>query len=232
MKEHMTQRSNLIFLLLWTGITVLGWSFVPINTLYPYLHSYWDVAITALDYTVYGFAIGLIIGLGQFLLLQHRSSSSKIWFVMTVVGYMFSWTIGLVIFTFILAIIITPKEMFPSMVNGISRATYTPYPLDTLLGGWAVGAAQWIALRNILPHLKNRWAVFWILGNWLSTGLGIILILDSPIPAGPDMIIPYGIYLSPLVARIITGAISGLISGGLLLFICRHTQNPSHDSSF
>jgi hypothetical protein len=107
MSNRLAVKGKATFLLLWIGVSALGWFLVPINTLYPTLKTYWEVANRALAYTACGLIIGLVIGIGQFLVLKQKLYSSNKWFFMTLTGYTLAWPIGLAISTLIPAIAFT-----------------------------------------------------------------------------------------------------------------------------
>jgi hypothetical protein len=104
MNNRLAVKGKVTFLLLWIGVSTLGWFLVPINTLNPTLRTYLDVANRALAYTACGLSIGLVIGIGQFLVLKQKLYSSKKWFSMTLIGYTLAWPIGLAIITLFSAI--------------------------------------------------------------------------------------------------------------------------------
>ena len=211
-------KGKIVFLILWIGVNALGWLIAPINALSPDLRTYLEVANRALAYAAWGLVIGSVTGIGQFLVLKQKWYSTKRWFFMTLVGYTFALPIGLAVSTLI------PAIAFPLRGSGFlpfrepSSIFFFPFPGDIVLGGWVVGIAQWIVLRQILPYRNSRLAALWILGVWLSFGLGIFALLLAR--SGP-ININSGIWLDAHLAieRVWTGGVSGLVTGLLLLFV-------------
>src|ERR1035437_10947639 len=103
MNNRLAVKGKVTLLLLWMGISALGWFLAPINTLQP-LGTYLDVANRALAYAACGLIIGLVMGFGQFLVLKQKLVSSKKWFFVTLAGCTFALPLGLVISTLIPAI--------------------------------------------------------------------------------------------------------------------------------
>jgi hypothetical protein len=218
MNNRLAVKGKVTFLLLWIGVSALGWFLGPINTLQPTLRTYLDVANRALAYAVCGLIIGLVIGFGQFLVLKQKLYSSKKWFFMTLAGYTLALPIGLVISTLIPAISFTLQGSSFLPLREPTTIFFFPFPMDIFLGGWVVGIAQWITLRQILPYRNSRLAALWILGVWLSIGLGIIAMLigrSAPININSGMLFDTTL----AIERVYIGVVSGLVTGLLLLFV-------------
>jgi hypothetical protein len=223
-------KGKVTFLLLWIGISALGWFLVPINTLSPNLRTTWEVAIRALTYTACGLIIGLVLGIGQFLVLKQKWYASKKWFFMTLAGYTLALPIGLAISTLIPAIAfpLRGSSFLPLMVP--STIFFFPYPTDIVFGGWVVGIAQWIALRQMLPYRNSRLAALWILGVWLSIGLGIFAMYigrSGPININSGMLFDTTL----AIERVYTGGVSGLVTGLLLLFVTHQAGQKENITS-
>ena len=223
MNSYSTAKDKVTFLLIWIGISILGWFLAPLNTLSPLLRTYLDVANRTLAYTAYGLIIGLIIGTGQSLLLKQELSSSKKWFTLTLAGYTLALPIGLAISTLIPAITFPLHGLSFLPLKEPSTISYFPFPTDIFFGGWIVGLAQWSALRQIFPYRNSRLAALWILGVWLGIGLGIFAMLigrTAPINLNSGMLFDTTL----AVERIKIGAASGMVSGLLLLFVIHQAQ--------
>ena len=134
------------------------------------------------------------------------------------VGYTFALPIGLAVSTLIPAIASSIRGSGFLPLNEPASILYFPFPGDVVLGGWVVGIAQWIALRQILPYRNSRLAALWILGVWLSFGVGIFALLLAR--SGP-ININSGLWFDANLAieRVWTGGVSGLVTGLLLLFV-------------
>jgi hypothetical protein len=220
-------KDKTIFLILWMSVSILGWLLVPINALDPNLRTYMEVGIRALVYTACGLFIGLIIGAGQFLVLKHKLNSPNNWFVLTLAGYALAWPVGLLISTLISTIAFSlQSSSFLPLIEPSKSISYFPFPFDIIMGGWVVGITQWIGLRQILQYRTFHMAALWVLGVWLSIGLGIF----TPIPgvariynANLNMVV------DPILAmeRIKIGLISGLVTGLLLLLIINANNQRS-----
>jgi hypothetical protein len=162
-------------------------------------------------------------------MLKQKLYSSKKWFFMTLAGYTLALPIGLAISTLIPAIASPLQGDSFLPFREPSTIFYFPYPGDIVFGGWVVGLAQWIALRKILPYRNFRLAALWILGVWLSIGLGIIAMLigrSAPININSGMLFDTTLAME----RVKIGATSGLITGLLLLFVidqARRTAKPA-----
>jgi hypothetical protein len=218
MNSHSTVTSKVPFLLLWIGIGALGWLLAPINALPPNLRTYLEVANRMLVYAGCGLIVGLALGAGQLLLLKQKWVGSKEWFWMTVVGYTFALPIGLAISTLIPAIAFRLQGSGFLPLREPGSLFYFPFPGDIVFGGWVVGVAQWIALRRYLPYRNSRLAALWILGVWLSVGLGIFALLiarSGPINLNSGRILDAGLALE----RVYAGGVSSLVAGLLLLFV-------------
>jgi hypothetical protein len=218
MSNRLAVKGKVTFLLLWIGVSALGWFLVPINTLYPTLRTYWEVANRALAYTACGLIIGLVIGIGQFLVLKQKLYSSKKWFFMTLAGHTLAWPIGLTIITLIPTIAWNLHGSGFLPLREPTTISFFPFPTDIVFGGWVVGIAQWIALRQILPYRNSRLAALWILGVWLSIGLGIIAMFigrTTPININSGMLFDTTL----AIERVYIGVVSGLVTGLLLLFV-------------
>ncbi len=230
MSNQLAVKGKVTFLLLWIGVSALGWFLGPINTLQPTLRTYLDVANRALAYAVCGLIIGLVIGFGQFLVLKQKLYSSKKWFFMTLAGYTLALPIGLVISTLIPAISFTLQGSSFLPLREPTTIVFFPYPMDIFFGGWVVGIAQWIALRQILPYRNSRLAALWILGVWLSIGLGIIAMLigrSAPININSGMLFDTTLAME----RVYIGVVSGLGTGVLLLFVIHQVGKTENTTS-
>jgi hypothetical protein len=230
MNNRLAVKGKVSFLILWIGISALGWFLGPINTLQPTLRTYLDVANRALAYTICGLFIGLVIGIGQFLVLKQKLYSSKKWFFLTLAGYTLALPIGLAIFTLIPAISFTLQGSSFLPLREPTTIFFFPFPMDIFFGGWVVGIAQWIALRQILPYRNSRLAALWILGVWLSLGLGILAMLfvrTTPININSGMLLDPALALG----RVCIGVVSGLVTGVLLLLVIHQVGKMESTSS-
>jgi len=230
MSNRLAVKGKITFLLLWIGVSTLGWLLGPVDTLQPTLRTYLDVANRALAYTVCGLVIGLVIGIGQFLLLKQRLYASKKWFCMTVAGYTLAWPIGLAIITIIPTIAWSLHGSGFLPLREPASISFFPFPEDIVFGGWVVGIAQWIAMRQILPYRNSRLAALWILGVWLSIGLGIFAMLMAR--SGPININSGMLFDTPLaIERVFLGGVSGLVTGILLLFVIDQAGKKANTAS-
>jgi hypothetical protein len=222
-----TVKGKVTFILLWISISTLGWILSPIIFFYPTLRTYLEVANRALAYAGCGLIIGLVLGIGQSLVLKQKLSSFKNWFVMTLAGYTLAWPIGLAISTIIPAIAFAVQGSSFLPLLKPTNTDYFPFPTDIMLAGWVIGIAQWTALRQILPYRNSRLAALWVLGVWLSIGLGVIVALIgrvAPININPGLVFD----TTTVIDRVKIGLTSGFISGLLLLFVLhygRQTEN-------
>jgi len=218
MNNRLAVKGKAIFLLLWMGISAFAWILAPINTFQPTLRTYLDVANRVLASAVCGLIIGLVMGFGQFLVLKQKLASSKKWFFLTLAGYTLALPIGLAISTLMPVLSFTLQGSSFLPLKEPTTIFFFPFPMDIFFGGWVVGFAQWIALRQILPYRNFCLAALWILGVWLSIGLGIIAMLIgrlAPININSGMLFDTTL----AIERVYIGVVSGLITGFLLLFV-------------
>ncbi|MGA2505641.1 MAG: hypothetical protein ABSG01_16285 [Anaerolineales bacterium] len=230
MSDRLAVKGKATFLLLWMGISALAWFLAPINALQPTLRTYLDVANRALAYAVCGLIIGLVMGFGQFLVLKQKLYSSKNWFFVTLAGCTLALLLGLAISTLIPAISFTLQGSSFLPLREPTTIFFFPFPMDIYLGGWVVGIAQWIALRQILPYRNFRLAALWVFGVWLSIGLGIIAMLfarTTPVNVNS------GLLLDPTLAmeRVYIGVVSGLVTGILLLLVIHQVRKKESTNS-
>jgi hypothetical protein len=219
-----TVKGKVTFLLLWISISTFGWILSPINILYPTLRTYLEVANRAFAYAGCGLIIGLVLGIGQSLVLKQRLNSFKNWFVMTLVGYTLAWPIGLAISTIIPAIAFAVQGSSFLPLAKPTNTDYFPFPIDIILAGWVIGITQWTALRQILPYRNSRLAALWVLGVWLSIGLGVIVALIgrvAPININSGLVFD----ITTVIERAKIGMTSGFVSGLLLLFVLHYGRN-------
>ena len=218
MSDRLTIKGKITFLLLWIGISALGWFLAPINTLNPTLRTYFDVGNRILAYAGCGLILGLVMGIGQFFLLKQKAVASKKWFWMTLAGYTLALPVGLVITTLI------PAISFPLHGSGFlplrepSTISYFPFPMDIFMGGWVLGIAQWTVLRQMLSFRNSPLATIWVVGVWLSFGLGIFAMLigrSAPVNLNSGMIFDS----TQALERVYLGLASGFATGLLLLFV-------------
>jgi hypothetical protein len=230
MNNRLAVKGKAIFLLLWMGISAFAWILAPINTLQSTLRTYLDVANRTLAYAVCGLIIGLVMGFGQFLVLKQKLYSSKKWFFVTLAGYTLALPIGLAISTLIPAISFTLQGSSFLPLREPTTIFFFPFPMDIFFGGWVVGFAQWIALRQILPYRNFRLAALWIFGVWFSIGLGIIAMLfarTTSININSGMLFD----MTLAMERVYIGVVSGLVTGLLLLFVIHQVGKTENTTS-
>ena len=118
-----------------------------------------------------------------------------------------------------------PSIAFPLQGEGFlpisqpGTVYYSPFPDDLFSGAWVIGLVTWITLRSLLPYQNPRLAALWILGVWLSVGLGIItmFIWRSSVPLFANVDRTFDAALA--YDRVKIGLVSGLVTGLLLLFV-------------
>jgi len=125
-----------------------------------------------LAYAACGLILGLVMGIGQLFLLKQRIVASKKWFWMTLAGYTLALPVGLAITTLI------PAISFPLHGSGSCRSGTIYYFLLSFSNGYFYGRlGSWhnpmdrIKTNIALPELPL--AIIWVVGVWLSFGLGI-----------------------------------------------------------
>jgi hypothetical protein len=141
MREQESFSLDWFFWFQWIMVTTMGWILGSI--LIPPV----DLAVS-----------GIVIGVLQWVILQHRIGRSRHWILASVVG----WTIGWLL-------------VFIAVPTGFGL-------LAGLVLGVVVGTAQWLVLRR-----EVHWAGWWIIVSTLAwaAGLGIVPgVLMSGVLAG------------------------------------------------
>ncbi len=219
MKEnnrHFPSRLSLIGK--WLVVTTLGWAISTLVVGGAYVHSWPEWQALVASYFLNGALIGAIVGLGQARILGSLQVPLLKWTLVTLMAY----TIGLpasVVLASGITFWLWPADLpmlagLPGtfMIIGLSQAA---------LGGAVVGLVQWLVLRGRVVPATRRGGLLWILGNVSGLGIGGFLatILD-----GLTWLGYFSFPVGQLAARIMVGAILGLITGTILVILHQPEQ--------
>ena len=145
-----------------------------------------------------GAIVGLVLGGSQWLLLRHFHRRMRLWMPLTLVSYSTSYAIGYSLFF----------KLYGSSVPVVLIES-----LFGLVSGGLVGLAQWYVLKPIVQQ-SRIWFLSVLTAETLAGAVGWGIILDS-IQNSSYKNMNYS--LSLLIASSVGGAISGLITGRVML---------------
>jgi hypothetical protein len=160
--------------LLWILATTIGWS-AGVFGLNSTAKTYMDVARLLLIYLADGLLIGLVLGIGQALVLRKFTLLNWEWVRVTVLGYVLAFVIGLLV-----------SISIPSIVWGLQGEYLLPFTQpstvsiwfnidDLFYGGFLIGPIQWRVLKQIIPNPKRSKAILWMLVNWFAIGVSMFI---------------------------------------------------------
>jgi hypothetical protein len=210
MRENNSQLSLFIK---WLLVTTLGWMLNLLVVGGVNVHSQPELQALIASYFFNGVLIGLIVGLGQALILKSQQIPWLKWTFVTVIAY----AIGLPA-----SVWLASSFALWNWPAGLPRLTGNPSIFmivdlhQAALGGVLLGVGQWLILRKHIVLATRRGALLWILGNLCGLGLGGFLatILDSLISLGY-----FSVPMGHIVARASVGAILGLVTGIILIIL-------------
>lgn len=208
--QRFEKPSVLIIFIFWTIATSLGWIVYPFLSLGIAIASWRELLNALLALAVHCLALGLLIGTGQWLVLKSRLRVKR-WVPATALGYTAGFVIG-TLTTIIISELFSPD----GLTLGTPGVIFYPSPMNFMLGGFVIGAAQWTVLKRSYPQLEIKQTLLWILGNFLGLSLG--LWLSSWINTKAIMLsVP--LLIRESFARLIIGGMLGTITGAILLLL-------------
>ena len=156
-----------------------------------------------------GALVGTVIGVAQWLVLRPYIRHPNRWIIVTIVGAMVGWMVGV------------KASVFLALVTGLGTRGLSLsifFEGVLLLGAWVglmLGFAQWFVLQANLPG-----AGWWIPANIVAWALGLavaFLGIGMAKQAGWDAIALAGTGF----AGILSGAVVGAITGAVLVWLMR-----------
>ena len=169
-----TQPNRFAVYLLWILATTIGWS-AGVFALNSTAKTYMDVVRLLPIYLADGLLIGLVLGIGQALVLGRFTHSNWEWARATVLGYGLAFFMGLIV-----------SITIPIIVWGLQGESLLPlsqpstvsiwFNMDDLFwGGFLIGPIQWRVLKKIIPEPNRNKAILWMLVNWFVLGASMFI---------------------------------------------------------
>ncbi len=199
--------SPLTIYLLWIVVTAIGW-LAGIFSLDASAKTYMDIIHLLPIYFADGLLIGLVVGIGQALVLRKFMNPIYTWVLATTFGYVLAFITGSVV-----------SVLIPSLVWFSHGEYLLPFAVpstvsirlsadDLFYGGILLGVIQWPVLKKIIPSPDRNKGILWILTTWFALGMTMFVRAFT-----------YGNWLANFqkgAMGIVVGAISGLV---LLMFL-------------
>lgn len=145
---------------------------------------------------VAGAALGLALGVAQWLVLRRPFAVRALWIVISLIGGATGLAIGMQVAEFI-TLMAVAEPLSRTRATGFATGTALDAASSGLLFGLALGWGQWLLLRQFIPN-----AAGWVAANGLSwaASLGLAALLTA----------------NPLGWLAIAGAVNGVLTGWLL----------------
>lgn len=160
---------------------------------------------------------GSAVGLAQWSVLRRRlpALTWQGWLVVTAVGALVAWTLGMVPSTVMAAnagaTIEPPAEMSDLLTYSLAAG------MGIVLGA-VLGAPQWWVLRRYLPH-----AGWWVPANMLAWAVGMPVVFLG-MSLAPEAGVTVAFVLALLGTLAVAGALVGAVHGVVLVWLLRlHT---------
>jgi hypothetical protein len=169
-----TQSNQLSIFFLWILATTIAWS-AGVFDLNSTAKTYVDVARLLLIYLVDGLVIGLVLGIGQILILRRFTHLNWDWVRVTVVGYGLAFLMGAFISISIPSIVWGLQGEYLLPFAGSSTVSVWFNMDDLFWGGFLIGPIQWHVLKKILPNPNRSKAILWMLVNWFVLGSSMFI---------------------------------------------------------
>lgn len=145
---------------------------------------------------VAGAALGLALGVAQWLVLRRPFAVSALWIVISLIGGATGLAIGMQVAEFI-TLMAVAEPLSRTRATGFATGTALEAATSGLLFGLVLGWGQWLLLRQAIPS-----AAGWIAANGLgwAASLGLAALLTA----------------NPLGWLLSAGAVNGVLTGWLL----------------
>ncbi len=159
---------------------------------------------------------GFLLGFAQWLVLRAYIRRASFWILLTIVGALLSWFMGLTVSVVIgLFYLANLHQTITTLVKEIA-----------LLGaaiGTVIGYAQWLILK-----IANKKAIWWVGANAFAWSLGLVVAF---IGAGINK--SSGFQIHPTLVTVATGAVMGIIissiTGLVLVWLLQPRLRHHHD---
>jgi hypothetical protein len=191
--------------LLWALATTIGW-WAGVLDLDFDAKTYLEIVRLLPIYLADGLLIGLVLGIGQALVLRRLTNFNWQWVWVTFIGYGLAFMTGLLVTTLIPSIIIRLRYgiFFLPLVEPSTVSIFLNMD-DLFWGGFLIGIFQWPILKNIIPNPGWNKAVLWVLANWFVLGASIFVRAFTHETLLANFQMP------------VMGVVMGLLTGGILL---------------
>jgi hypothetical protein len=208
---------------LWVLATSVGWALVPFTALDVSFRTYAEIVRQLPVHGLVGLVLGMTTGLSQAVVWNKQGRPSARWFLATALGYGIAFPTCLILFTLMTTFSWTQFGQHTPLLQWTEPGTIVFYPLlQTLaLSGGIVGAAQWLALRRLLPRARRAMTLLWVFGVWLSLNLGMYL---GALVRAWALGLGWHGQVPGLLGRTVAGATIGLLTSVLITILLRELQ--------
>ena len=152
--------------------------------------SHFDLQLRLLSFDIVVLTtIGLLLGMGQWLMLRSWTSKLSWWTALTIIGFLVGGLLGsiqTIFFFLIVGILIVISPMGLSRENAIPNMLIPGEALAGLVTGGCFGAAQALALKRLIPN-PLRWIFISAVGwSVFETSRMVIFVIDytNDLPSG------------------------------------------------
>lgn len=204
--------SPFVTYLLWTLATTIGW-WAGVLDLDFDAKTYLEIVRLLPIFLADGLLIGLVLGIGQALVLRRLTSFNWQWVWVTCIGYGLAFMTGLVVTTLIPSIIIRLRygTSFLPLVEPSTVSIFLNMD-DLFWGGFLIGIFQWPILKTIVPNPGWNKALLWVLANWFVLGASIFVRAFTQESLLANFQMP------------ILGVVMGITPGGILLILLSNSD--------
>jgi hypothetical protein len=201
-----------VIYLLWILATAIGWWLGILNLDFT-AKTYMDIVRLLPIYLAAGLLIGLVVGIGQALVLRRFTNLSWQWAWATLLGYGLAFLAGLIVTILIPSILIRVRYgiYFLPLVEPSTVSVWLNMD-DLFWGGFLIGIFQWPILKKIIPSPSRNKALLWVLANWFVLGSSLFIRAFT--------------HQSTLASfqMTIMGAIMGIVTGAILLIFLSNSD--------
>jgi hypothetical protein len=203
-----TQPNRLAIYLLWILATTIGWSAGVFNLDFE-AKTYLEVLRLLSVYLIDGLLIGLIMGLGQELVLRRMTHLNGEWVRATVLGYGLAFLMGVIVSVLIPSLVwLSHGEYLLPFMDASTVSIWLNID-DLFWGGILIGAVQWSVLKKIIPNPTLKKGLVWVLVTWFVLGASVYV-----------RIFTHGNFLGEFQMGMM-GMFIGIVTGLILLVILR-----------
>jgi len=203
----------------WLLVSIAGWTAGSVYASGGDVRSFSEIVGLFPPLIINGLLIGIISGVGQMVVLQRiYSRNEKKWLIATIIGGTLLAPVGLAIVTMI-AWISFRLQGQPFLSEGVTMF-FNPSPMYIVIGGFVLGWAQWIALRNILAERGAKICTLWVLGTWAGIGIGVFIGMFAR-----GHLFNLSVLAQQVIGNAITGAIIGVVTGTILFIVTRGARS-------